>query len=635
MNLKNIYILILCITPLIGFCQAKPQNMSLGIGPVVPKKTNAIIRNFSTDIEIASKSKIIIRVKMTKTILDQEGKQKSLINWYYNGFSKYILGNVWVYDTLGNILHKKRLSQMQDEGMSGLVSFFDDLRMIYYNPHLKAFPYTIQYEYTKVINSFFQLPQWVPQPYSNTYVEKASLNIVNSSNLKYRFFTENFPDSSIIMLKEGENISWKVNNLEPVDIESFTYKGSDQLPRIKLQLESFEMEGFQGEFKDWKSFGQWNYDLNKGRQELPAETINYMRALTDTIDSDYEKAEAIYKWVQNQTRYVSVQLGIGGWQSFTAREVDEKKYGDCKALSNYTKALLNSCNIEAYYCIVNAGSRENAINPNELSNKFNHVILCLPLSGDTTWLECTSDDTPFGYISNFTDDRYALLVKNHESKLVKTTIYHLDDNVLLRKSIVQISNEGGMLANLQAVYHNLFTENRRFQLNEALPDQKDNLYDLVHINGFHIDKLSYQFCEDSHPVITERVDFTVRKIAATTSTRMFFPIFYLNKKRKKLSKNADRKNDIILRRSFTYIDTIEYTLPSGYQVQSLPKEKSIISDFGTYQTKIKQKGNNIMFVRKEEKYKGIFKAKRYEEFAAYKNSIIKADKASLVLKKEE
>ena len=73
--------------------------------------------------------------------------------------------------------------------------------------------------------------------------------------------------------------------------------------------------------------------------------------------------------------------------------------------------------------------------------------------------------------------------------------------------------------------------------------------------------------------------------------------------------------------------------PDGFQVQSLPKEKIIISDFGTYQTTIELNDNNIIYIRKEEKFKGIFKANRYEEFRKYKNSIIKADKASLVLEK--
>ena len=52
-----------------------------------------------------------------------------------------------------------------------------------------------------------------------------------------------------------------------------------------------------------------------------------------------EKAKIVYKYMQEKTRYISVQVGIGGFKPMLAKDVDRLGYGDCKALSNYTKAL--------------------------------------------------------------------------------------------------------------------------------------------------------------------------------------------------------------------------------------------------------------------------------------------------------
>jgi len=633
--LKNLFLgfVFFLITPLIGLAQSKPKTMYLGAGGDVPIETSAIIRNFSTEIDIKSKDRVVIKVKKAITILDDDGKGQSDLFWTYDSFSKILNGKIWVYDTEGNMIEKLYLQDMRDVGLSGYTAFFNDLRVKYYQALVKKTPYTIQFEFTKVLTGFFQLPTWVPQATTDTYVEQASLEIVNYSHLNYRYYLISFPDSSLSFTEQGNQKIWKVKGLIPIKTEGYSIERSDQLPDIRIQLESFEMDGYPGEFKDWASFGQWSYDLNKDKQELSLETKALIKQMTDTLETDREKAELIYNWVQDQTRYVSIQLGIGGWQSFSALDVDEKKYGDCKALSNYTMALYKSVGIESYYSLVNAGSSEHSIDPEELSNKFNHVILCLPFDGDTTWLECTSDDTPFGYISSFTDDRYALLIKDGGSKLVKTTRYTLNENLLQRISNIQITSGGGIKGNLKAEYHNLFVANRQFQMKEALPDQKDNLYSMVGLNGFQIQRLTYQFHEDIHPSIYEELDFTVRKIASTTSTRMFFPLFYLNKKKKKLKKDEDRVNDIIIKRSYTYIDTIHYQLPEGYQMKALPKEKSFISDFGTYQTKIHPTENGLIYVRKEEKFKGVFEASRFDEFRDYKNKIIKADKASLTLEK--
>jgi hypothetical protein len=51
------------------------------------------------------------------------------------------------------------------------------------------------------------------------------------------------------------------------------------------------------------------------------------------------KAKLIYDYVQQKSRYVSIQVGIGGWKPMDASDVDRLGYGDCKGLTNYTKAL--------------------------------------------------------------------------------------------------------------------------------------------------------------------------------------------------------------------------------------------------------------------------------------------------------
>ena len=121
-------------------------------------------------------------------------------------------------------------------------------------------------------------------------------------------------------------------------------------------------------------------------------------------------------------------MGIGGWQPFEASLVDQYGYGDCKALSNYTKSLLESLNIEARYTLVKAGEDEPNIISDFPSRQFNHVILCVPNQGDTLWLECTSQTNPFGYTGTFTSDRDVLVVTDGGGKIVHTPVYSQKDN---------------------------------------------------------------------------------------------------------------------------------------------------------------------------------------------------------------
>ena len=95
-----------------------------------------------------------------------------------------------------------------------------------------------------------------------------------------------------------------------------------------------------------EGFGSWMHqNLLEGTDEISQETQQKIRTLIGTETDLIQKAKIIYQYVQDKTRYVSIQLGIGGWKPITAYEVDRLGFGDCKALTNYTSALLNIVNV--------------------------------------------------------------------------------------------------------------------------------------------------------------------------------------------------------------------------------------------------------------------------------------------------
>ena len=156
-----------------------------------------------------------------------------------------------------------------------------------------------------------------------------------------------------------------------------------------------------------------------------------------------EKAKIVYAFMQNKTRYISVQVGIGGWEPIAANKVDAVGYGDCKGLTNYTKALLDAVGVTSYYTVVFAQDRRD-IDKEFASLQGNHVILNIPNKGKDVWLECTSQTTPFGFLGDFTDDRNVLVITPEGGIIKRTPKYINKDNLQTINADITLKENGSV-----------------------------------------------------------------------------------------------------------------------------------------------------------------------------------------------
>ena len=175
--------------------------------------------------------------------------------------------------------------------------------------------------------------------------------------------------------------------------------------------------------------------------------------------SDNEKIEILYQYLQKNFRYVSIQLGIGGWQTMKAEDVLKYSYGDCEGLTNLMRSMLEVVGISSYYTLVNAGADAKDIEVDFPSNQFNHVILYVPIERDPIWLECTSNALPAGFLGDFTKARHVLVTTPEGGFLTKTPSYSSEDwNKITTKSRMKIDSRGDAKVESQITQPGNFAE---------------------------------------------------------------------------------------------------------------------------------------------------------------------------------
>ena len=370
---------------------------------------------------------------------------------------------------------------------------------------------------------------------------------------------------------------------------------------------------------------------------MPDNVKQTVHKIADGIGSPTEKVARLYEYMQKNTRYISIQLGIGGWQPFDATYVATKGYGDCKALTNYMYSLLKEAGINSYYTVIRAGKNATYITDDFPSQQFNHVILCVPLSKkDSVWLECTSQTMQAGYLGDFTSDRYALLIDETGGKLVRTPKYGIKENLQTRIIKAKLEDEGTLKISADTRYTGIQQDDIHGMINHLSKDKvKEYLHEQLDFSTYDINQFDYKELKSTLPAITESLDITVSNYATITGKRLFIIPNVMTRSGRKLSQDSTRKYDIRLSYEYKDVDSVEIEIPKGYETEALPKPVVINSKFGNYSCTAKLKDNKLYYYRSIENNSGRFPAKDYNDLVKFYEAIYKADRSRVVLVKKE
>lgn len=606
------------------------EYATANISEALLKNSNAVIREHSEEFTIISKKETRLKGKMVVTLLNEKAERWGYVVLPYDKFSKVEKIRATIYDESGKEEIKMKQSDLMDISAVSSFSIYEDNRIKAYNPSYKRYPYTLEYEYQYTFNGTLFYPRWDPQPDENIAVESSTFRIVTNPKLPFRYKTINVgkPDSGLV---DGFwTYSWSLKNQPSIEEELFGEKISQRVPSVITAPYEFELDGYPGRMESWEDFAKWIIGLNKDKDKLDVQTEADLDNLIDPDDAPEVVVRKVYEYLQSKTRYVSIQLGIGGFQPFPASVVGEKGYGDCKALANYTKAMLSRLGIPSHYTLVRAGKDAPDLHLDFPSSQFNHAFLCVPLKKDTVWLECTSQTNPFGYLGTFTGGRNVLLITETGGKIVKTPSYKQNDNTQFRKAVVTLEG-GNAFLNVTTEYRGLQIENdhMNFMTYESKEDQKKWLYKKLKLSNFKINNFAFGTIKEKIPTVSEKLDITITGYSSKNGKRIFFQPNILNRLSLQVPKYETRNSEIILKQPFIDIDTVEFNVTSNLYLDFLPEKTEIKNEFGHYRVEFIASADKVVYIRKFSLNEGKFPKEKYKEFSEFIRKVKNSDNLKL------
>jgi Domain of Unknown Function with PDB structure (DUF3857)/Transglutaminase-like superfamily len=579
-NLRMIYIFSLFA---ISF-GSEAQNISYdttGIAPGVKKDANVVVRSENIEFEVSDIDQSKLHVHRVETVLNERGKNALLFEAETDRFTKLDDIEIKVYDATGKQINKYK--QRDLIMIEGVQEFIDDYKTYLLDIKVATYPVTIETDYVLKYKGSFMYPAYqILSP--NEGVEYSSFKAKVSKNLGLRY-KENNIHLIPVLSEDGEYkvYTWTVNNLSPIHNEENSASFESRYPSILLAPNQFKLDKYQGDMTSWRNFGLWYNMLLIGVDTLPDQRKQFYRDMVKNYKTDEEKEKILYSYLQDNFRYVSIQLGIGGFKPLSADFTDTKKYGDCKGLSNYLATVLRSVGIKCYMALIKAESNQGPIDTAFPCNQFNHVIICIPGKKDSTWLECTSKTIDFGELVGSTKDKKALLITENGGVLVPTPRSRANENELKAYTTIDLHDDGTGKTNT------IFTACGEYKWEMmGMREEKADEQKLFMINRYGFKDPDQIIFDTTLQQKNVRVtlDQQLEMIPELkTGTKMFLRPSVPDLWSSKLPKAENRKQDFYFDCPFVKIDTTLIKLPDNYRIDAIPQSVSDSCKYASYHSK--------------------------------------------------
>ncbi|MGW9685428.1 DUF3857 domain-containing protein [Flagellimonas sp. 2504JD1-5] len=605
------------------------------IPPELLQNADAVARIDAMDIQVEALDKMTHITQLAITVLNKDGDNFARTRAFYDKEKKIKNIEAFVYDAEGNeIEHIKRKDFRDIAAVDGFSLYLDD-RLLFYRYVPIQYPYTVEFICEVETSDTGVVPQWYFISGYGISVEQSRYSIsYPSQDLKPVVVENNLSDLVFDKKEENNNITYTSNNITALKGESLSPPFNTFCPKLSVRLPNFHYKGYNAKIDNWKEMGLWiDKNLLSGRTNLEEGTIAKAKELVKDVDDDLEKAKIIYQYVQDHTRYISVQIGIGGFQPISAIEVDEVKYGDCKGLSNYTKALLEAVGVESYYVVVQAGNTKV-----DFTDDFadlaqgNHAILTIPYKGKYYWIDCTSQVHPFGFIGDFTDDRKVLVVKPEGGEIVKTTAYLNEDNHQNIVSQYQVLADGSIQGDVTIETQGVQYDNRFGIKGRSKEDIITHYREFWgNINGLEID--DYNFTNNKEEVVfTEKVNIRAVDYASKNGDDLIIPVNAFNNNGYVPTRYRNRKLPFRIQRGFLDEDECIIELPKNFSVGQLPQKITKTTKFGSYEAEVtKQADNKLLYKRRLLVLKGDYPKEEYNSYRTFRRFVAKNDNLKLII----
>jgi len=227
-----------------------------------------------------------------------------------------------------------------------------------------------------------------------------------SLNIKNNNTTLSFTSQSI---GQDTEYLWYDKNIAAAGKDEYTPVWFDPYPSISVS-----------EFRNWSDVVQWALPFYQQSAPRNRELLAKVEQWKQASGSSEERVITALRFVQDEIRYLGIELGRYSHQPTLPDQVFARRFGDCKDKSLLLSSILTAMNIEAVPVLINTRARATLDSWQPSPFAFDHVIVRASIDGKAYWFDPTISYQR-GTLKNYYDPPFerALVLRAGEQALTQ------------------------------------------------------------------------------------------------------------------------------------------------------------------------------------------------------------------------
>lgn len=503
----------------------------------------------------------------------------------------------------------------------------------------------VEYKYTvNKQRSFLNGDLWAIQTYVPKLYSKYSLEL---PNIFFRYgYNWNFAEKNIQVGKPktyknlvtesskrdaSKIYYWEVKNIKAIKPEPDRPPYREIAKHVRVALK----------WENWNELSNIYWKRIKDRFKISNTKYfeNLSKSIVGNSNDEKEIIEKIFNYVQENYRYIAVNIGESGFVPNTPEDIEKNKYGDCKDMTVLNVVLLQAQGIESFPALINTTDRGD-IHKNLTSLDFNHMITYVrDRNGKEYWLDATGNSCPLGETSSGIEGMTALVLKNTgKSFFKKVNESRSQENKIIRNTQIELVNNSKVIGNASLVFHgnyNLFIRSLLKDESQTKMNSIIEKYVKSSSPNLELENIKYDDLSKIRNEFQISFDFKIDQLGTTSNGFLMFKphLFTLESKLSKYSKK-EREYDIELSEPFKIIDNVNLSIvPENFAIESLGNnifENNKVGRFYLKNEKINDE--HIRFSREYTINKKLIPKSRYDNFKKIHKAIAKGNEETVLFK---